>query len=167
MTTDYSARNNEMLVAVQSGETYQVVADRYGITGERVRQIVTKRGYKPGRALEDPIAVLKAIRDPATRYIAHVTKPLGLMTYQVERCIEELGLRVAVTRLFKWRIAVHQRVMRQKQLEYSRQYMRARWQTEAGKEYARQYEAANRECLREYRRNWTRRRRLAARQATA
>ena len=46
MAADTAARNAEMIAARASGETLKSIADRYGLTKVRVRQITIRGGVR-------------------------------------------------------------------------------------------------------------------------
>lgn len=105
-------RNAEMAALMAGGGvTLEDVARVYGVSRERVRQIVNREGVTNRAANKhDPLAVLRAIR--SGRSVSNWTRAARAArcnTYSAQQAVAGMGLTIAVTRLFRWRAIAAQR----------------------------------------------------------
>lgn len=94
-------RVKEMQTLYSTGYNLSEIAAAYGVTRERVRQILNKYGRPEQPADIDPAKVLTAIR--AGGSWARVAKSAGKPVQAVVECAKELGVYEAAERLWKWR----------------------------------------------------------------
>lgn len=90
---DFSARNNEIISLRKQKLTYQQISEKYGITRERVRQILRKVG-KDGVIDRSPFIDEKWLREKIkTTKPKDIAKELNLTIWQVSKKLKKLGLK--------------------------------------------------------------------------
>ena len=83
---DYKSRAHSINKLYQSGMTLQQVADKYGLTRERVRQILRKEGY-PVRSKAQAAAVVRSRAESQAEPIMNLYRELG----DAKAVAEQLG----------------------------------------------------------------------------
>ncbi len=108
MTTTPADRRRA-IATMATANILQDVADLFGISRERVRQISDKEmphsrdGLKTGT---DPIAIFREIRQPDCRSIAAVANKFHTGAREIQKLLDALGAAMAVERLWRWRHSV-------------------------------------------------------------
>lgn len=98
------ARVEAMAALAEGGTTLQEIGEYYGITGERVRQLLARRGVPiPRRYGPDVVAIMRHVRAPGMVSLRQVARVLGITNYAVSRAVNALGKGRAVQRLYRWR----------------------------------------------------------------
>lgn len=102
--TEETRRNPDRWVYAQSlrdaGHTLADIGKALGVSAERVRQMTKPSGENGGR-LVDPIAIMRALRDPTVTSVPQIEARCGTTT--AIECLTEMGLRDAALRLLRWR----------------------------------------------------------------
>jgi hypothetical protein len=107
--TDAAARAQRVADIVRRkylGDTLEEIGQDYGISRERVRQIVAKHAPDAPRQqgnICDPLAIMRLIRSPETRSLTSVAQALGIHHTTLHHAVRHLGIGEAAQRLFRWR----------------------------------------------------------------
>lgn len=98
-------RESHMIVMRESGATLEEIGRAFGVTRERVRQLLERNGYSgsaPSRQV-DPLKLLAAIRSADVCSVREAAQRCGSNVSSGMMVIRRLGLAKAVQRLFQWR----------------------------------------------------------------
>mgnify|MGYP001559917629 CR=1 FL=1 len=108
-------RNAEIVALAASGSlTLDEIAAPYGITRERVRQLLTRAGVTPSHLhTVDVVTVMRALRAPTTLSLTRVARLASGSPANVRIALGELGLLGVALRLFRLR-KYHQRLGEQR-----------------------------------------------------
>lgn len=87
-----------MAALYQDGATYEEIGQAYGVTRERVRQLIKATGKKGRPSRIDPIRVLRAAR--TANSFGQCVGALRMDSKKVERCLVETGHWTALNRLW-------------------------------------------------------------------
>jgi hypothetical protein len=122
MKAPQDARRQAMAALYQDGATYEEIGQVYGVTRERVRQLIKVTG-KTGRPSRiDPIRVLRAAR--AANNFGQCVGFLRMDPKKVERCLVETGHWTALNRLWRLRKNKQRDVRGEKYLSQLRELAR-------------------------------------------
>lgn len=113
--TFYEDRRRLWSSLVATGATLQEIGETYGVTWQRVQQVVGQ-GHRPCPGA-DPVALLRAIRSDRT------LMTWSRLPWRAQDTLYELGLLNAVERLFQWRQRRAQRELRAAHLQQIHQFV--------------------------------------------
>ena len=80
------------------GMTLAAISEIYGVSGERVRQIVRRNGIPPTVRNVDPLRILASLE--ASTCVAHAARLATTSTTSVRRLIAEMGMHAEVREWF-------------------------------------------------------------------
>lgn len=100
-------RDAQMVVMREGGAKLEDIGVAFGVSRERVRQIMERNGLSELRwyASADPLRVLAAVRNPASMDSTDVARAVGASNQETNKVLGALGINVAAQRLFRWRRA--------------------------------------------------------------
>jgi hypothetical protein len=100
------ARDETVAMLTLNGQTMDETGAQFGISRERVRQLLVRQGVterRGHRADIDPLAIMRELRKPETTSYTAIAATLGLYSSQVTHTLHALGVGAAAKRLFRWR----------------------------------------------------------------
>lgn len=105
-----TSRDDEILMMRESGAKLEEIGAAFGVTRERIRQLLERQGYTKTRSSDvDPIAILKAARADGVTNMRAAARACGIDIALVSKVVRELGVGPALQRLYRWRRQAPQR----------------------------------------------------------
>lgn len=99
--TFLDSRQMAMVSLFKDGATMDQIGKVYGVTRERVRQVIRVSGFKENPRRVDPLRIIKSARKAFTLW--QVCSETGYSAEIVTECLTHLGHLVALNRLWEWR----------------------------------------------------------------
>lgn len=97
-------RDAQIVVMRESGTKLEEIGAVFGITRERVRQVLKRNGYSgPAASAVDPIGAMRLLRLRHTLSVEDAARALGVHSSQVYRLLHAMGRAESVARLLRWR----------------------------------------------------------------
>ncbi len=95
------SRKAAMVVLFKDGATMDQIGHVYGVTRERVRQVIRVAGFKENPRRVDPLRIINSARKAFSLW--QVCSESGYSAETVTECLTHLGHLPALNRLWEWR----------------------------------------------------------------